>query len=103
MSVYLLLIMLISAAAADQVICALGSNTGSYNAYSDQRPSPDAMQLARPVNAVMAGVCSPNCPQISMFRNPTAANAMLIASSGKPKIVYKPEFFTTVYEAHGEA
>ena len=61
------------------------------------------MQLAGPVNAAMAGACSPKCPKISMFRNLTAANAMLIASAEQMKIVYKPEFFTTVYETYGDA
>src|SRR5205807_9730738 len=74
-----------------------------YNAYSDQRPSPDAMQLAGPVNASLAAVCSPNCPKISLFRNPTAPNAMVILSGEKSKIVYKPEFFTNVYEGYGDA
>ncbi len=100
---YFLLLTLIYAPAADSVVCMLGGKANSYNAYSDQRPSPDAMQLAGPVNLALAAFCRPNCPQIALFRNPTAANAMLIASGRKSKIVYKPEFFTTVYDAYGEA
>jgi hypothetical protein len=61
------------------------------------------MELARPVNASLAAVCRPNCPTIQMFRNPTASNAMVIVSGGKSKIVYKPDFFTTVYDASGDA
>lgn len=91
------------AAATDRIICALAPNTSSYNAYSDQRPAPDAMQLSGPVNASLAAVCIPNCPRISLFRNSTSANAMVIDSGGKWKIVYKPEFFATVYDAYGEA
>ena len=90
-------------AAADQIVCTLGSNVSSYNAYSDQRPSSDAMQLVGPVNASLAAVCSPKCPKISMFRNSTAANAMVVASSAQSKIVYKPEFFTKIYDAYGDA
>jgi hypothetical protein len=95
-------LLLLRWSAADRVICTLGFDITSYNAYSDQRPSPDAMQLAGPVNASLAAACSPNCPRISLFRNRTAANAMLIASGGTSKIVYRPEFFTTLYEAYGE-
>ncbi len=86
-----------------QSVCALGSDASSYNAYSDQRPTADAMQLAGEVNAALVAMCRPNCPTIAMFRNPTAPNAMLIiAAPGQAKIVYKPEFFTAVYEAYGD-
>ena len=33
-------------AQATQIVCALGPNASLYNAYSDQRPTGDAMQLA---------------------------------------------------------
>src|SRR5215831_14198106 len=92
-----------SAAPTDQIICSLGPKISSYNAYSDQRPSSDAMQLAMPVNAAMAAVCRPNCPRVSLFRNPTASNAMLIGSSGQSRIVYNPEFFTKIYDAYGDS
>ena len=85
-----------------QVMCAFGSGASSYNAYSDQRPSGDAMQLARQVNAALASACSPNCPTMAMFRNATAPNAMMITSSGKAKIVYAPQFFAVVYEKYGD-
>jgi hypothetical protein len=103
MSLAVVLTMLIPVAAQDQVLCTLGTNPSSYNAYSDQRPSSDAMQLATPVNAALAGACSPKCPRISLFRNPTASNAMLIASNQQMKIVYNPPFFTMVYDAYGDA
>jgi hypothetical protein len=90
-------------AAGDRIICSFGPNTSAYSAYSDQRPSGDAMQLAGPVNGAMAEFCSPKCPRISLFRNATAANAMLIASGDQMKIAYKPEFFTRVYETYGDA
>lgn len=89
-------------APAMQVVCALAPNASSYNAYSDQRPSGDAMQLAGRVNAALVSACRPNCPTIAMFRNPTAPNAILIRTPGQTKIVYKPEFFTAVYDAHGD-
>jgi len=87
---------------AVEILCALGPSS-SYNAYSDQRPTGDAMQLAGQVNAALVSACRPNCPTIAMFRNPTAANVMLVSDGvGKVKIVYKPEFFTSIYEAHGD-
>src|SRR5215470_9765495 len=103
MACWSLCLCLAAAAATDEIICSLGPKISSYNAYSDQRPSSDAMQLATPVNAAMAAVCRPNCPRISLFRNPTASNAMLIGSSGQSKIVYNPEFFNRLYEEYGDA
>jgi len=102
MSKQLVWAFLIPVTAAAQVVCALGTGVSSYNAYSDQRPSGDAMQLAGQVNAALTPICRPSCPQIAVFRNPTAANAMLIAADGQAKIVYAPEFFTGVYEAYGD-
>lgn len=61
------------------------------------------MELAGQVNAALTPICRPNCPVIAVFRNTTAANAMLIAASnGDAKIVYAPQFFTTIYEAYGD-
>jgi hypothetical protein len=97
-----ILVLFLMVPAAEQVICTLGANAYSYNAYSDQSPSPDASQLARPVNAALAALCRPNCPTIEMFRNPTAANAMVVVAGTRSKIVYNPDFFTAVYGAHGD-
>ena len=88
--------------AAAEVVCALGPAASSYNAYQDQKPRGDAMQLAREVNEALVSNCRPRCPQIAVFRNPTAPNAMLIAGDGPAKIVYAPEFFTTIYEQYGD-
>ena len=85
-----------------ETLCALGPAASSYNAYTDQRPSSDAMELARQVNGALAPVCSPNCPTLALFRNSTATNAMAIAGSGGAKIVYAPQFFTVVYERYGD-
>lgn len=60
------------------------------------------MQLAAEVNTALTPICRPNCPQIAIFRNETAPNATLIASNGDAKIVYAPQFFTTLYEAYGD-
>jgi hypothetical protein len=60
------------------------------------------MQLAGQVNASLAPLCRPNCPQIALFRNETAPNATLIAANGDAKIVYAPQFFTAIYEAYGD-
>jgi hypothetical protein len=102
LSRYLLLLLLLSAA-GDQILCSLGSGGTPYNAYSDERPTPDAMELAGKVNVGLGSICRPNCPTMSFFRNASAPNVMLIAGSGgQAKIVYKPEFFTSVYEVYGD-
>ena len=85
-----------------QVICALAPDSTSYNAYMDQRPTADAIELSGKVNAAMAPSCRPNCPTLAMFRNSSAPNALLLNDGSKFKIVYKPDFFTTVYEGYGD-
>jgi hypothetical protein len=85
-----------------QVLCMLGSEASSYDAYADQRPTRDAMELARRVSAALVSVCSPNCAPIVLFRNSTAPNVILLADSGQAKMVYSPEFFTAVYAKYGE-
>jgi hypothetical protein len=85
-----------------EVVCTLGPAGPSYNAYSDERSSGDALELAGKVNAALVSSCQPKCPRISMFRNPTAANLMLMRDSGQTKLVYKPAFFTSVYESYGD-
>lgn len=91
-----------AAIAAADIVCALGPSA-SYNGYSDQRPSPDVMQLATRVNSALTPICTPRCPMIAIFRNETAPNAMLVATpSGDAKIVYAPKFFTAVYNSAGD-
>src|SRR6266516_1740554 len=75
-----------TAPAAARVLCALGSTASPYNAYLDQRPTGDAMELARKVNAPPPAKCRPNCPTLAMFRNSTAANVMLVTDAGRTKI-----------------
>ena len=89
--------------AGPEIVCRLGPPTPAYNAYSDERSSGDALELAGKVNAALVSACRPKCPRISMFRNPTASNLMLILAADQTKLVYKPEFFTSVYEIHGDA
>src|SRR5215468_1946440 len=103
--VFLVLFLFFSAplfSAANQILCAVGANSAAYNAYSDERPTPDAMELAAKVNAGLGAICRPNCPTMAMFRNTSAANIMLLVATGQAKIVYKPEFFTTVFETFGD-
>jgi hypothetical protein len=88
--------------ASEEVICALGPGAGSYDAKSDQRPTPDAMQLAKRMNAALAPICTPQCPEIGIFRNPTAPNAMLLVTSDQAKFVYAPQFFSAVYDKYGD-
>lgn len=85
-----------------EVVCALGQGASSYKPASDQRPSPDSMQLAGRVNAAMKAICSDHCPEMALFRNPTAANMMLIAGSGDAKVVYSPQFLYAVNTAFGD-
>ncbi len=90
-------------AADPEVICRLGPPDPPYSAYSDQSSSPDALELAGKVNAALAPFCRPKCPRISMFRNSTALNLMLLGSPEQLKLVYKPAFFTAVYEGSGDS
>jgi len=89
-------------AAAAEVICALGPGASSYNPGEDQRPTADAMELAGRANTAVKTICGTNCPIAAMFRNTTAANAMLIANAGEAKLVYAPKFFDSVYDAFGD-
>src|SRR5215471_10359794 len=97
------LLLAVSLIVEPQVVCRLGPAESTYNAYSDQSSSPDALELAGKVNAALRSFCIPNCPRISMFRNATASNLMLLRTSDQVKLVYKPAFFTTVYEASGDS
>jgi hypothetical protein len=89
--------------AAAQVVCALGTGASSYNAYMDQRPSADAMQLVGRAFAAAKTVCGSNCPEVVLFRNSTASNLMLVTDAARAKIVYAPQVITTLYERHGDA
>jgi hypothetical protein len=84
------------------VICALGSRVSSYDAKLDQRPTSDAMQLAGRMNAALSPTCTPQCPQIAIFRNTSAPNAMLVVTSDQAKFVYAPQFFSDVYDKYGD-
>jgi hypothetical protein len=88
--------------ATAEIVCALGTGASSYNANADQRPSPDVMQLAKRLNTAISPACSPKCPQIAVFRNTTAANAMLVVTADQAKFVYAPQFFAAVYDKYGD-
>jgi hypothetical protein len=85
-----------------QIVCTLGAGASAYKPAADQRPSGDAMQLAGRVNAALKTICAANCPETALFRNPTAANAMLIAAAGQAKLVYAPQFFSAAYDSYGD-
>jgi hypothetical protein len=89
-------------AAFGQVMCALSASAPAYDSTKDERPSRDTLELAGQVNAALAPQCRPNCPQIAIFRNETAANVMMIAVSDTAKLVYAPKFFTMVYNTWGD-
>ncbi len=99
---HLLCAVLLPFSAAAEIVCALGSGAASYKAAEDQRPAADAMEMARRLNAAVTPLCSPMCPQIAIFRNTTAANAMLVVTSDQAKFVYAPQFFQTVYDNYGD-
>jgi hypothetical protein len=98
----LLCALLLVFGARAEVLCALGSGAASYDAKADQRPSADAMQLAGRMNAALSPTCLPKCPQIAIFRNATAANAMLVVTDDQAKFVYAPQFFAAVYDRYGD-
>lgn len=98
----LLCLFLLPLCATAEVVCALGPVASSYDANKDERPSPDAMQLAGKVNAALSSTCSPKCPEIAVLRNTTASNAMLIVTSDQAKIVYAPQFFAALHDKYGD-
>jgi hypothetical protein len=55
------------------------------------------------VNAAGKLICGSNCPEVALFRNPTAPNATLIRNAGDAKLVYAPNFFATLYSSYGDA
>ena len=83
-------------------MCALGPAVSSYKPAEDQRPTSDAMQLANRVNAAVTTICGSQCPTMAVFRNATATNAMLIADTGRAKLVYSPQFFGAAYDSFGD-
>lgn len=95
-------LVLLPLSATAEVLCALGPGASSYQPSHDERPSADVMQLAKRVNAAFATVCEPKCPEIGVFRNTTAANAMLVVTGDQAKIVYAPQFLGTVYDNYGD-
>ncbi len=99
---YLLCALLLPCGASAEVICALGAGASSYDAKADQRPTADTMQLAGRMNAALSPICSPKCPQIAIYRNTTAPNAMLTVTGDQAKFVYAPQFFAAVYDRYGD-
>jgi hypothetical protein len=85
-----------------EVICSLGVDSSGYNAYVDQRPTGDAMELVRKASGTLTPLCSPNCAAITVFRNTTAPNAIMMKDSDRLKLAYSPQFFTTLYDKHGD-
>jgi hypothetical protein len=98
----LLLALFLPLTAAAEVICALGTEVSVYKATSDQRPTADAMEVVRRLNTAFTSICSPKCPQIAIFRNITAANAMLILNGDDAKLVYAPKFFQSIDDNYGD-
>jgi hypothetical protein len=102
-SIVILTLLILPPAALSEIICSLGSDRSGYDVYVDQRPTVDAMQLVGRVGAALRPLCSPNCLTVEIFRNATAPNAILMVDSGRVKLAYSPQFFTTVYDKYGES
>jgi hypothetical protein len=98
----LIFVFVLPMALAEQVVCALGPGAASYKPGENQRPTPDAMELAERVNTALKTICSPNCPATALFRNTTAANLMLVADASQAKLIYAPQFFATAYDRYGD-
>ena len=98
----LTIVFLMPVSAHAQIVCTLGAGASAYKPAADQRPSGDAMQLAWRVNAALKTICAANCPAAALYRNPTAANAMLVAAAGQAKLVYAPQFFSAAYDSYGD-
>ena len=96
-----LLLMMLPALAAGEIICSLGS-AANYKSSGDQAPSPDAMQLIKRVSGAYESICRPKCPEVAVFRNATAPNAMLVLNESQAKLVYSPAFFSSAYGQYGE-
>lgn len=100
---WLLVILVVAPLAAHgQVLCALGASSSRYDSSKDERPSRDALDLANQVNRALSPKCQPMCPAITIFRNATASNLMLLAVGDQAKLVYSPKFFDVVYGAWGD-
>src|ERR1700674_4616352 len=85
-----------------EIVCALGPGASSYKPTADQRPTSDALELAGRVNAAVKTICGVQCPTMALFRNATAAGAMLVADAGQAKLVYTPKFFAAAYDSFGD-
>ena len=90
------------AGAGSDVICALGRGVANYNPKADERPTGDAMELARLMNKALAPTCTPRCPQMAIYRNTTAPNVMLVVTPEQAKVVYAPQFFSSVDDQYGD-
>jgi hypothetical protein len=95
-------VLALSANAAPTVVCALGPEVSSYNAYEDQPPTGDAMDLARQASAALMPACTPKCPRLVINRNPTAPNVILVFDADRAKMAYAPQFFSDVYAKYGD-
>ena len=65
-------------------------------------PPPTPCNSSCRANAAAKTICGSNCPEVVVFRNPTAPNLMLIADAGRAKLVYSPQVFTDAYDRYGD-
>ena len=84
--------------AGAELACSLGASS-YYDPGLDRNASPDALRIARNVAGVL---CSGAC-NVALIRNPTAGNVLTaIAPDGTAKVVYNPQFLTSVDKAIGD-
>lgn len=82
-------------------VCALGIGSPSYRPNLDRDPNAIAAAITKRIGEAFTSVCTPKCPIVSIFDNPTAPNALAFAAPPLMKIVYSPTFFTTVSKRYG--
>src|SRR5262245_28511961 len=83
-------------------VCALGVRPTTYKSNFDQTPNTRATEITQRIAEVFAAVCAPKCPTIPIFTNPTAGNALMLASPTSMKFVSSPTFFTAVSARYGD-
>src|SRR5215208_7908396 len=83
-------------------VCVLGPRPSAYKATSDQSATAGAIDVTRRIGEAFASVCTPRCPKVGIYNNPTARSAMVFASPPTARIVYAPSFWTAVATRYGE-
>lgn len=82
-----------------QLVCSLGGTTSQYNYQFDQSPAHRALNE---LTHIYRTLCQNGCGNVVLFKNPTAPNALAIATGpNQSKIVYNPNFMDHVALNYG--